>query len=183
LARPTLEKIKEFYKDYDNGWILGDLHYLLAKMLVEDPKVKKVFEFGCGNGKNLMLLKELKDGIIVGGMDISPSAIHRAKVRGLENSVMVGDETKLQFIPKYYYDTAFTVSVLDHLPLDITARVISELKDITMYQIILVEAETEKNEMYWAHDYTEWDFKKLPDNFTSAGDGVKYRFWIWRRNA
>ena len=148
-------------------------------MITEDVNVRRVFEFGCGNGKNLMLIKEKKPDMQVGGMDICDKAIHRAKVRGLENVVKVGDETSLPYIPRCYYSLAFTVSVLNHLPEDISEIIINELKEIANYKILLVESETEPNERYFSHDYSKWGFEKTSFKFKSVIDTATYRIWSW----
>ena len=70
------------------------------------PRIGKVIEFGCGEGRDSIFLAH--SGYDVTGVDIAPSAINRAREwareEGLEIDFHVGDVTALSGIPDNHLD-------------------------------------------------------------------------------
>ena len=73
-----------------------------------------VFEFGCGIGRNLHMLKQEIPGIAVHGADINHEAI-AAGSDHFDVPLSVAHEATLIRIPDDHYSCAFTCSVLSHL--------------------------------------------------------------------
>lgn len=73
-----------------------------------------VFEFGCNVGRHMRAIAERLPGTSVSGVDIHLPAVQEARRKGLD--VMLGDEYTLPLIPRRFFDVAYTVSVIDHLP-------------------------------------------------------------------
>lgn len=181
---------KEFYKNYIADDKLDDVDQFLIRGVVADMQPTSAFEFGCGSGKNLMLLKKHSDTLETCGQDISPMNCINAHLRGVD-SVIIGDE---RHMPMRKFDVCFTVSVLDHIPPENIEQVIGNLQAMAIKGVVIAEAILQDSEnFYWNHDYSAWGFQKLdgkfidrlgieygvPD-FISQEDGNQYFIWVWK---
>lgn len=128
-----------------------------------------MFEFGCGQGKNLKRIKPFVD--VVHGIDVSVPAILIAKQ--FIPFAEVGDENTLKYVGQY--DVAFTCSVLDHIPE--IGGIIEELKRIAP-AVILLETNSVQGRYYYPHDYESYGFTKLDYSWKSTGDGALYEIWV-----
>lgn len=85
---------------------------IAAKVVEESPK--RVLEFGCNVGRNLVAIRQLDASIHVEGVDVGHQPVRFGRQRyGL--TLHEGDESWLTRQPDDAYDVAFTVSVLDHI--------------------------------------------------------------------
>lgn len=88
---------------------------------------RTVLDVGCGDGAFLRLLKEA--GHDAHGIDISPTAVHRAREKGLNASVGSFDELPSRSLPLFDAVTAF--QVLEHVsdPLRLLSNVAESIRD------------------------------------------------------
>lgn len=93
-----------------------------AYKLIGELKGKKVLEIGCGYGSNL--LRMVKDGACVTGIDISAvrvnealSIIKRENIQMNANAIKMNAEV-LEF-PDGFFDVIFGSAILHHLDLDV----------------------------------------------------------------
>jgi trans-aconitate methyltransferase len=161
-----------------------DLNHILVDEILK-YKPESVFEFGCGQGKNLDLLKHKKQWCpaYVHGYDISHAALTEAIKKG-RLYTRWGSEDQLQFIPSKNYDVSFTCSVLDHIEHEITVdHIIADLKRISKNAVILLETQSNIPEnYYYIHDYESYGFTKIRDCISRPeddGDGLLYSIWKW----
>jgi len=139
---------------------MSELHPSTKVMLDRYPK--SVFEFGCGEGRNLQLLKDRRGNDIeererkfnLFGIDINPNAIKKGQDNEL--NVLVGDESYLNKIKTDSFDIALCYSVLNHIPGDITS-IIKNLKRISKY-VILYEIIDVRGSNQFYHDYVALGF-------------------------
>lgn len=171
---------KHYYKTYVADAKIYPCNIRLAEEILSyNPK--SVFEFGCGVGKNLDLLRQMSNGtIMLKGIDISAEAVKRARQNSLD--VILGTEDSLTEIA--LKDIAFTCSVLDHIK-DIDF-IISELKYIANKVVILLETNDIPAKFYYPHNYERYGFVKTNYKYISSlpeGDGATYHLWKWERQS
>ena len=158
---------------------------------------RSVFEFGCGQGKNLALLLEEFGNLIVTdkavGIDVSEYAIkkgrqsHPSLNSDSNHRISVGDEDTLVYMKSKSFDVSFTCSVLDHIEKEETiAEIINHLKRISKQGVILYETVVDNKQdiYYYPHDYDSYGFKRDPPDYayvSNPGDGNTYSIWQWRR--
>lgn len=171
---------KDFYKSYlaDDG--ISELNKQLVATILEF-RPSSVFEFGCGTGKNLALLRQDENIKSLGGVDISPMGILTANIRHGLGNVAIGDESFLNHCKNY--DVVFTCSVLDHI--ENIAEIIRNFKRISNRAIVLAETNDTPAKFYYPHDYEILGFQKLDYSWTSPkpeGDGATYHIWVWHKS-
>lgn len=181
-----MDDVKQYYKTkHKVGDEIAPLHENLANLVIEFPHHYNVFEFGCGNGKNLKNLYHKSTQFFeLRGLDISENTISEAKqhCKGFLDKIVleIGDE---EFLKKYkddYFHVSFTCSVLDHIPnIDET---ISQLKRISSEGIVIAETNDKINEFYFPHNYEKYGFKKQEYRYYSNGDHAFYEIWVWHKN-
>lgn len=170
---------KDYYRNYQADNKLDDLDYKLIDELLK-YKPSSAFEFGCGSGKNLKLLKEystediIPNDIETCGLDISIVNVMQSHLNGVD-SVIRGDE---RHFPLRKFDVTFTCSVLDHIK-DID-NIIGALQVMTNKAIIIAETNIrdEKN-YYYKHNYESFGFVKIDYSFVSVDDACLYEIWIY----
>jgi 2-polyprenyl-3-methyl-5-hydroxy-6-metoxy-1,4-benzoquinol methylase len=88
-------------------------HFIAEEVMRFSPT--SVFEFGCYNCRNLIVIRDQAPGVTYHGIDINPEAVAASQKAGFEN-VQLGDENMLHSFPDAAFDVCFTSSVLDHMP-------------------------------------------------------------------
>lgn len=176
-------------KDYFSNCFLADdvvrplNHHLVDEILKYKPR--SVFEFGCGQGKNLELIRSYKPNLIrnIYGLDISKQAVESAHHKG-RDYVQIGDEEDIQYFGNKVTDVSFTCSVLDHIEHEITVdQILKDLKRISKKAVILYETQHDSPlDYYYYHDYEAKGFTKLKgyEYFSSPqlrGDGNTYHIY------
>ena len=173
---------KQYFSTYLADDVVRQLNHDLVKEILR-YKPRSVFEFGCGQGKNLNLLPlEVK----LYGFDISNKAVEQARIKG-RNYVEWGDEGNLPRWTNQAFDVSFTCSVLDHIDNELTVdHILTDLKRISKKAAILYE--TQRNTpstYYYPHPYEEYGFTKSNYIYysteASGGDGSEYHIWYWER--
>jgi glycosyltransferase involved in cell wall biosynthesis len=171
---------KVFYKSMliANDNILPMNEELVREILSYEPRA--VFEYGCGQGKNLSILS--KKVAKVAGIDLSEAAVLRAKqVHGLA-LVQVGDESSLAEIESNSYDVVFTASVLDHIKhID---KIVEQLKRIASKAVVLLETNDRVGRFYYPHTYEKYGFAKTDFSYLvhkSYGKITTYYIWRWEK--
>ncbi len=147
--------------------------YLIKEIIRSDIDADTVFEFGCGRGETLVILKSL--GYHVRGIEINPMEVQYTTKYHL--GVDVGDEEYLLNYPDNSVDITFTVGVLDHIreDFDFTIR---QFKRITKKTIFCLETNDVPSEYYYPHNYESFGFVKVRDFMaTGTGDGCMYTLW------
>jgi ubiquinone/menaquinone biosynthesis C-methylase UbiE len=99
---------------YDRGW-RGRLHAEIvdhtAALVVQDGYPGRVLDVGCGTGRLLSRLGELRPGAALCGVDAAPGMTRVARQRGLNVSVAVAEA--LPF-PDEAFDLVVTCTSFDH---------------------------------------------------------------------
>jgi SAM-dependent methyltransferase len=164
---------KEFYKNYQADNVLDKLDFKLIEVLL-GFKPSSAFEFGCGSGKNLKLLKDKsKIEVDTCGLDISVINVFQAHCNGVD-SVIRGDE---RHFPLRKFDVSFTCSVLDHIE-DIT-NIVGNLQEMTNKAIVIAETNSFDKNFYYKHNYESYGFKKLDYEYISKDDKGMYNIWVF----
>jgi SAM-dependent methyltransferase len=136
---------------------------------------KSVFEFGCGSGKNLKIIKDIakENGyeIETCGLDISIVNVFQAHCNGVD-SVIRGDE---RHFPLRKFDVVFSCSVLDHIE-DI-GNIIGNMQSMATKAILLAETNSFDHDFYYKHNYESFGFVKLDYEFISPDDKGIYSIW------
>lgn len=179
---------QDFLADDDTRQINLDLVDYIASI-----HPKGCFEFGCGQAKNLVLLRRRHYIRNLAGIDISKRAIElglkwRAKVDSVVNfALAVGDESFLKNVRTKSYDVCFTCSVLDHIPKNSTVeKILTELKRIAIKAVVLCETQADRPQSYYyPHIYEGFGFHKTDyqyysDPYRTGGDGATYFMYTWR---
>jgi len=163
---------KEFYKNYQADNVLDDIDFKLIEVLL-DFNPCSAFEFGCGSGKNLKLLKDKsKIEVDTCGLDISVINVFQSHCNGVD-SVIRGDE---RHFPLRKFDVTFTCSVLDHVE-DIT-NIIGNLQEMTNKAIVVAETNSFNENFYYQHDYESFGFEKIDYEYISKDDKGIYNIWV-----
>lgn len=161
---------KEFYRNYQADNVLDALDGELIREVIELCPAS-VFEFGCGSGKNLKLIKTIQPETETCGLDISIVNVIQSHLNGVD-SVIRGDE---RHMPIRKFDVSYTCSVLDHIE-DVT-QIIANLKSISTKAVFLAETNSLETDFYYKHDYESFGFEKIDFEFVSDSDGAVYYIW------
>ncbi|HKU48507.1 MAG TPA: methionine biosynthesis protein MetW [Nitrososphaera sp.] len=168
---------KDYYKNYVADEVPTPLNLKLTEF-ISSFTPDSAFEFGCGTGKNLVLLKESIGD--VSGIELSQKAVERCIAKGLD--VVQGDEQTLLNMSKTV-DIAFTCSVLDHI--EEVDDIITKLKSMARKAVVLCETDDIVAKFYYAHDYESYGLAIACDGYTyhskaeQGGDGATYRIYAW----
>ena len=155
----NLEQLKEFYRNASYAFTSYDdpmRDYLTRR--ISRYGMKSVFEFGCGMGKNLVVLKGKMPKLICYGIDLNAAAVDYGHRKfGLD--LHEGDEITLSKMPSEAFDMCITCSVLNHLPEDITHTIVGHLKRICIKYILILENNDGENARWFTHDYKSLGFR------------------------
>ena len=166
---------KSYYRTYVSNEVVSPCNEQQVRDIISyNPQ--SVFEFGCGVGRILGLLKDKVAECY--GIDISKKGIEIARKKSL--NVDVGDETKLLSLKNY--DIAYTSSVLDHIK-DIDS-IVKELKRIANKAIVIAETNTPVGKFYFSHDYESFGFVNSGYRYVShnAKMPAVYEIWHWKKS-
>jgi trans-aconitate methyltransferase len=164
---------KEFYKNYQADNVIDKIDIELINQINKfNPET--AFEFGCGSGKNLALLKKDNPNIITYGMDISIVNVIQAHLSGVD-CIIRGDE---RYMPQSKFDVSFTCSVLDHIPHENIEQVIGNLFAISNKAVVIAETNEYNSEFYYAHNFEKYGFVKKSKAYKSDNDGFNYFIWV-----
>lgn len=172
-----MKPVKEYYRTYQADESMLPLNEFLCREIVA-MKPAHVLEFGCGTGKNLLMIQSEAPEIDTFGIDISFLNCIKAFGKDL-NNITHGDEGMLGHLGNF--DVVFTCSVLDHIE-DIES-IIEELKRIANKSIVIAETNTFDGNYYWKHNYEAYGFElhKYVGGFPSPDDGGMYFIWKWNK--
>lgn len=175
---------KEYFSNYLADDVVRPLNQQLVKELLKGNPTS-IFEFGCGQGKNLDLItKSAYRAPKVSGIDLSRKAVDSAHKKG-RKYVELGDEHVLESKRANSCSVAFTCSVLDHIETDwIAEKIVKDLQRIARDSVVLLETDRHSpGYYYYFHDYEMWGFKKLKWEYYSSpyegGDGSTYYMFRW----
>lgn len=174
LKRRLAKDSKSYYKSYVSNEVISPCNeQQVSDILAYNPR--SVFEFGCGVGRILGMLKDKVSEHY--GIDISEPGVEIARKKGLH--VDVGDEAMLQRIQNY--DVVLTSSVLDHIA-DIE-NIVSELKRIANKAIVIAETNTAVDKFYYPHDYASFGFARSGYKYVSQRAKIPalYEIWHWKK--
>jgi trans-aconitate methyltransferase len=168
----NLKHPKEFYTNYIADGEIDDLDKQLIDLILK-YKPNSVFEFGCGSGKNLKLIKD-KTQCETWGQDISLLNCINSKLKGID-CVIIGDE---RHMPQRKFDVVFTCSVLDHINHEAINQTIKNLIFSAKKAVVIFEAREENPSVfYYNHDYESFGFNKVL-SMKSKGDSFIYDLLI-----
>lgn len=95
--------------------------------------IKSVFEFGCGTGRTLAMIRHDMPEIALRGIDINEKMLEAG--RHFKLDISLGDENDIPVEPTF--DLVFTCSVLDHLP--DPAPVLNCLIEASKHLVVILE--------------------------------------------
>lgn len=187
-------------KEYFSGYLADDTirplnHELIAEVLYTEHSGSllyyptSVFEFGCGQGKNLELIRVHRPagGVKVSGIDLSKRAVDEAHSKQ-RYYVDLGDEHTLETMRTNSCSVAFTCSVLDHIDSEkVAQRIVKNLKRIARDAVVLLETDRHSpGTYYYYHDYKRMGFTDLKWQYYSSpslegGDGSIYYMYRWEK--
>lgn len=101
--------VKRFYRQREQHW----RGFIAEQTLAYEPR--RVLEFGCNVGQNLLAIRERAAEVELVGIDINADAVEAGR-RDLGLDLRVADEDYLARQDDDAFDVVFTVSVFDHLP-------------------------------------------------------------------
>jgi trans-aconitate methyltransferase len=168
-----LKHPKDFYRNYQADNIIDVIDIALVSC-IEEFEPSNVFEFGCGSGKNLALLKKNNPNVETYGMDISIVNVMQSHLNGVD-CVIRGDE---RYMPNSKFDVCFTCSVLDHIPHENIKQVIGNLVSMSRKAVVIGETNELEGNFYYKHDFESFGFVKQTLPFISEGDGLNYFIWV-----
>lgn len=109
------QNIKDSHKDYYQsveGPIGGDERFRwVAQNFFKNVRNKKILEIGCGEGS---LLKLLREGNEVFGVDIAQSGVERTREKGIECFHLDASNETLPF-QDGFFDVAITLETIEHV--------------------------------------------------------------------
>lgn len=129
----------------------------LFQALVGGLEIDTTLEVGCNRGHNLLALQALGHG--VKGIEPNERARYLAQSQGLD--VVDGDILDIPF-PDGFFDLAFTVGVLIHVPPSLLEFALKEMHRVTNRYLVAIEYASEGEEMrtyrgkrdfLWTRDY------------------------------
>ena len=183
-----LNKEKDWEHNWKNNFIPWDIKrpdsYLQSVMSTLNVKEGNALDLGCGSGYDSRYLSDL--GFNVTGIDISESAIKRAKSIHSDINFVVGDiETD---IPKNNYQIIYDRGCL-HNNYEIVDSLLTTIrKNLDGYFIMVVGGEEDSDyprpEKFYIHDFIqriENDFKIVlikEINFDLAEGNGKFPGWL-----
>lgn len=164
---------KEHYaNNLTADWNVTELHHMLIRQILKfNPS--SAFEFGCGLGKLLSILKNYDVNTF--GIDINNHQIQIAKQIGLK--VEQGTEASLETIQPSMFDVVYTCSVLGHIR-DIRS-IIQKLEQMSRKATILCEPVTKvEGQFYYPQRYQDYGFDALDYEYFSKRDKRMYKIWV-----
>lgn len=119
MEHPYEDRYKRVYAAGARFWEAPSPTEELVSFIGEwKPPKGKVIEFGCGEGRDSIFL--VRSGYDVTGVDISPSAINRAREWANEEKLKIdflpGDITALNSIPDNHFDLGVNIGCLHMFP-------------------------------------------------------------------
>lgn len=167
---------KEYYRGKKvSYWTNSPMRQFTMKEIVRcDLDAETVFEFGCGRGENLKILKNL--GYLTYGLEINPQEVaiaNAAKVGG----VTCGDERDILKYGHKSMTISFTIGVLDHLPDKDFEIALKNIEYITQKTIFCLETNDKPSDYYYPHDYRKYGFTPIKEFDNENGDKSHYTLW------
>ena len=136
LNQLKLRKAKKYWRNHWCGCEHGEIIFN-AIHEHQLSSVKHVLEFGCSWGGNLQFLLDRLPSARAVGIDLNEWVMDMAEEYPNYTGI-VGDETELARFSRDEFDLAFTISVLDHIPVsDIVEEVINRLVRISKTTLLL----------------------------------------------
>lgn len=130
----------EFGVDYIDRNNYQDLIYpktgVWAKMLRSTHGIKKIREFGCNIGLNLVALKRLQPNLILSGYEINPAAARKASEF---NVAEITEGSIIEPMHDEKVDLTFTSGVLIHINPDYLDNVYANLVNMSNKYVIVSE--------------------------------------------
>ena len=101
-----------------------------------DKKSKSILDLGCGDGKNILLLKKRIKEIMAVGVDIHDESLEKAKDKNCYIKLIRSDITKIKFKEKSF-DCIICLQVVEHLNKKDALKIIEDLQRYARKQIII----------------------------------------------
>ncbi len=163
----------DFGREYTNRNVVDWQARLPAfRTMLSGLKMNRVLEVGCNRGHNLLALSNLLDrkSQIV-GIEPNSYAVEIARASSPQIAVLRGDISDLPF-KTGYFDLAFTVGVLIHIPLDSLPAAICELSRVSSRFLLAAEYFSERDtampyrgqtDLLWKRNFLEHFQKCIPN--------------------
>jgi 2-polyprenyl-3-methyl-5-hydroxy-6-metoxy-1,4-benzoquinol methylase len=147
------------FRHFSNAWIMpwGQEYYVYVKKVLDLSKKhnpKSIIDIGCGDGKiSFELAKIYGEKIRNVGIDLSERAILLAKGLNYGNGAEFFYRSISDF--KEQFDMVLLVEVLEHIPDNLTASFVSDVKDrLTKEGIIIISVPSDRiplNKKHYRH--------------------------------
>jgi 2-polyprenyl-3-methyl-5-hydroxy-6-metoxy-1,4-benzoquinol methylase len=139
-------KFEEMYQNEDRmgycSWYqddMKDLGYQLSLSILSQYNFESILDIGCGEGMFTSLLKKKNNN--VSGIDISPTAIKKAKARFKDIEFFVGDINKNKILK--HYDLVVLKEILSYI--ENWREVLRSLANISKYIFVSLDLPEKPN--------------------------------------
>ena len=141
-------------------------------------EAKSIFEFGCGCGRTLNLLKQKYPGIDAFGIDSNEGPINEG-IHSFKLNLKCADHTYLDEMRANTYDFVLTLSVLDHIPPNKLKYIVNRLYSISKQIFLAVEIMESTNAYTWIHDYESLGFRRV--RMALKKGKIPYGFYVLQK--
>lgn len=162
---------KDWKKGYlDKECLEEDHRKFLINKVLNNKKIKKILELGCGDGVNLRKISKRNKYIKLYGIDINKAAIQKG-INDLSNSnhkikLIQQNIKNLKIYKDNEFDIVFTDAVLLYIDKNKIKEIITEIIRISRLKVFLCEQHTYGKTFYndkWVHNY-----KKIIQSLTKS---------------
>jgi len=170
-----------FKKKWKEAYEISDYYQghkkFLIDLIINDKKINKILELGCGDGINLRKIAYKKQSIELTGLDINKVAIKKGclKIKNLNYKINL-IRANFKNLKKYsddQFDVVFSDAALMYIDKNNIHNVLKEALRISKVKVIICEQHTNNESYYndkWVHNY-ELIFKKISsDNMVKIHD-------------
>jgi ubiquinone/menaquinone biosynthesis C-methylase UbiE len=170
-----------FKKEWKEAYEISDYYQghkkFLIDLIINDKKINKILELGCGDGINLRKIAYKNQSIELTGLDINKVAIKKGylKIKNLNYKINLIREN-FKNLKKYsndQFDVVFSEAALMYVDKNNIHNVLKEALRISKVKVVICEQHTNNESYYddkWVHNY-ELIFKKISsDNMIKIYD-------------
>lgn len=143
----------------DRNAVLDDRRGAFWRELLAGIEVSSVLEVGCGQGGNLRPIAGLVEPAAIWGIDISATAVDRARANAPGTNIVLGPARDLPFRDRWF-DLVFTIGVLIHQPETTLPLVLAEIVRCSRRYVLWAEYHASQATEVPYHDASGALFKR-----------------------
>lgn len=120
----------------DGLWLCSKIYTCFVDSWINILGGRKILEVGSGRGDNLVKLLQNNPDYSFTGIERSPQGVARSREGNKNITFIEGDALKLPFEDNTF-DIAFTIQVLEQIPIKQTAKAVLEMALVAKYGIFI----------------------------------------------